>query len=258
MTGKMKAPVLFVGHGSPMNAIEDNEFTRSWQKIADSIPRPTAILAVSAHWYTAGSRTSDAETPELIYDMYGFPDALYQVKYPVPGAPELARMTQTLLQRNVELDTDWGIDHGTWSVLCKMYPEANIPVYQLSVDHQANAEAHFQMGQQLRSLREQGVLIFGSGNVVHNLARLDWENRGGYPWAVAFDGYIKEKILAREYESVIHYKKAGSSAALAFSRPDHFYPLLYALGAAEESDTISVYNDACTLGSISMTSYLFS
>lgn len=257
MTTPAKAPVLFVGHGSPLNAIESNQYTRGWQEIAGKIPRPAAILAVSAHWYTDGSKINDQEEPKTVYDMYGFPDALYKVSYNVPGAPELARITKNLISRKVEFDNSWGIDHGTWSVLCKMYPEADIPVYQLSVDRTAGAEVHFQIGRNLRRLREDGVLIFASGNVVHNLSKVDWEMDGGYSWAVEFDGYIRGKILARDYQGVINYQSAGPSAELAFRRPDHFYPLLYALGASEAADSLSIYNESCTLGSISMTSYLF-
>ncbi|WP_371380951.1 4,5-DOPA dioxygenase extradiol [Sporomusa aerivorans] len=252
-----KAPVLFVGHGSPLNAIEDNKYTKGWQEIAGKIPRPSAILSVSAHWYTDGSKINDAEKPRTVYDMYGFPDELYKVAYNVPGAPELAKITKDLIPGKVLIDNSWGIDHGTWSVLCKMYPEADIPVYQLSVDGKASAEVHFQIGRNLRSLREKGVLIFASGNVVHNLSKVDWKMDGGYSWAVEFDGYIKGKILAGEYQDVINYKSAGKSADLAFYHPDHFYPLLYVLGASETTDRISVYNESCTLGGLSMTSYLF-
>lgn len=257
MTTTTKAPLLFVGHGSPLNAIEDNSYTKSWQGIAAKIPRPSAILSVSAHWYTDGSRINDTAKPKIIYDMYGFPDELYKVMYNAPGAPELARITKNLIQRDVRVDNSWGIDHGTWSVLYKMYPEADIPVYQLSVDGNANAEVQFQIGQQLRTLREQGVLIFASGNVVHNLAKVNWNMSDGYSWAVEFDGYIKDKILAREYQDVINYKSAGRSAELAFYQPDHFYPLLYVLGASEKTDRLSIYNESCTLGALSMTSYLF-
>lgn len=257
MTTTAKAPLLFVGHGSPLNAIEDNSYTKTWQEIAAKIPRPTAILSVSAHWYTAGSRINDTAKPKVIYDMVGFPAELYEVAYNAPGAQELAGITTNLIQREVRVDNSWGIDHGTWSVLYKMYPEADIPVYQLSVDGNASAKVHFQIGQQLRSLREKGVFIFASGNVVHNLVKLNWEMDGGYSWATEFDEYIKGKVLAREYQAIINYKSAGKSAELAFYQPDHFYPLLYVLGAAEETDRLSIYNESCTMGALSMTSYLF-
>ena len=252
-----KMPILFVGHGSPMNAIEDNSYTRGWEEIARKIPKPEAILSVSAHWYTQGSRITDAAFPKTIYDMYGFPDELYQVVYNAPGAPELARMTKKLVSREIQIDNSWGIDHGTWSVLHKMYPKADIPVYQLSVDSSASAETHFLIGQELGALREKGVLIFGSGNVVHNLAKINWEMHAGYSWAVEFDDYIKNKIIDKQYRDVIHYERAGKSSELAFFTPDHFYPLLYTLGAAREDDRLSILNNACTMGSLSMTCYLF-
>ncbi len=250
-------PVLFVGHGSPMNAIEDNLYTKVWEEIALRIPRPEAILSVSAHWYTNGSRITDAEQPKTIYDMYGFPDELYQVTYPSPGAPELAHITKRLISRDVQIDNSWGIDHGTWSVLHKMYPKADIPVYQLSLDSNAGTETHFRIGQEISTLREKGVLLFASGNVVHNLSKINWGMKTGYPWAVEFDDYIKNKISNRQYQDVLNYELAGDSSELAFYTPDHFYPLLYVLGASKAEDRLSVFNHSCTMGSLSMTSYLF-
>lgn len=252
-----KMPVLFVAHGSPMNAIEDNEYTRNWAKIANEIPKPEAILVVSAHWYTKGSRITDEAHPKMVYDMYGFPDELYKVGYNAVGSPELAHFTKNLIKRDVKIDNSWGYDHGTWSVLRKMYPEADIPVYQLSVDSSANAETQFQIGQEISSLRERGVLIVGSGNIVHNISEISWEMGGGLPWAVDFDNYIKDKIIKRQYENVVNYKSSGKSSELAFHTPDHFYPLLYVLGASRKDDKLSIFNNSCTMGSLSMTSYLF-
>jgi len=252
-----KMPALFVGHGSPMNAIEDNDYTRNWAKIASEIPKPEAILAVSAHWYTSGSRITDEEYPKMVYDMYGFPEELYRVVYKAKGSPELAHLTKDLIKRTVKVDNSWGYDHGTWSVLSKMYPEADIPVYQLSIDNNASAENHFQIGQEISSLRDKGVLIFGSGNVVHNLSEISWGMVGGHPWAVDFDHYIKNEIIKREYQDVINYENAGKSSELAFFTPEHFYPLLYILGASKEDDRVSIFNDSCVMGSLSMTSYLF-
>lgn len=254
---RKKMPALFVGHGTPMNAIEDNQYTRNWRAVADEFPKPKAILAISAHWYTSGSLVNDETNPKMVYDMYGFPDELYKVVYGAKGAPKLAHLTKDLIKSSVKIDNSWGYDHGTWSVLCKMYPEADIPVYQLSVDRNASAEIHFQIGQQISALREEGVLILGSGNVVHNLSKISWEMEGGHPWAIDFDSYIKNKISSREYENVINYKTAGKSSELAFYTPDHFYPLLYILGASREDDTLKIFNDSCDLGSLSMTSYLF-
>lgn len=252
-----RMPALFVGHGSPMNAIEDNEYSRNWAKIAGQIPRPEAILAVSAHWTTDGSRIMDEANPKMIYDMYGFPEELYKVEYKAKGAPELAGLTRSLISREVKVDNSWGYDHGTWSVLCRMYPKADIPVYQLSIDINASAGEHFKIGRELSALREKGVLILGSGNVVHNLSRINWGMAGGYPWAEEFDGYIKDSIVKGQYENVIDYKRAGKPAELAFSTTEHFFPLLYVLGASREDDRLAIFNDSCLMGSLSMTCYLF-
>lgn len=251
-------PVLFVGHGSPMNALEDNEFTKNWVKIAQLFPRPKAILSISAHWYTDGTRITDDAFPRTVYDMYGFPEELYQIVYKAPGAPELAHLAKSLIHRETIIDNKWGFDHGTWSVLHKMYPEADIPVFQLSVDRNADARIHYEIGEELKNLREQGVLIFASGNVVHNLQMVNWNMEKGYPWAEEFDQYIKEKIFHKEYEDVIHYERAGKSSQLAIPTPDHFYPLLYVLGATDDSDQLTVFNESCVLGGLSMTSYILS
>jgi 4,5-DOPA dioxygenase extradiol len=252
-----KMPVIFIGHGSPMNAIEDNKFTRKWSEIAAGIPKPEAIMAISAHWYTDGVRIMDEVNPKIIYDMSGFPKELYEVEYKAVGAPELAHFTKSLIDTSITIDNSWGYDHGTWAVLNVMYPNADIPVYQLSVNSRASADAHFAIGKQLKVLRDKGVLIFGSGNVVHNLARVNWDMDGGYDWAYDFDNYIKDKISKREYHQVIEYQKAGKSAELAFTTPDHFFPLLYVLGALNEDDRVLVYNNSCVMGSLSMTSYVF-
>ncbi len=252
-----RMPALFIGHGSPMNAIETNEYAKAWEALGKQLTKPKAILSVSAHWFTKGTRITDAEKPRMVYDMYGFPDALYRVAYQPEGAPELARKAITLISKAVTVDNSWGIDHGTWSVLCRMFPDADIPVFQLSVDANADAQTHFQIGRELAPLREEGVMIFGSGNVVHNLSRVNWEMAGGYPWATAFDQYIKNQMVSGNYDGVLQYKKAGPSAAQAFYTPDHFNPLLYVLGAADEKDKLMVFNDSCTLGALSMTSYLF-
>lgn len=250
-------PVMFVGHGSPMNAIEENRFSDQWKMLGARLPSPQAILCVSAHWFTHGSKVADSPTPKMIYDMYGFPDELYRVSYQAPGSPHFAGVVKELLGDEVQIDNSWGIDHGTWSVLCRVYPAANIPVFQLSVDKDTTTSDCFRIGSRLRALREQGVLIIGSGNVVHNLARIDWDTEGGYAWAEEFDGYIKDAILNRGYEKVNHFEQAGAAAALACPTVDHFAPLLYVLGAVDKNDRITVFNNACVLGSLSMTSYLF-
>lgn len=251
-----RMPALFAGHGSPMNAIEDNQFTRSWKEIARRLPRPEAILSVSAHWYTEGTFTSDTEHPRTVHDMYGFPRPLYEVRYDAPGSPALAeRLIAQLPQASV--DNSWGLDHGTWSVLRHMFPQADIPVVQLSVDARAQAQVHFDLGRALRPLRDEGVLIFGSGNVVHNLRLIDWNQPGGFDWADEFDATIRERIEAGDYAGVVDYRSVGLSAVQAFSTPDHFFPLLYVLGAADSTDTLTVFNDARQMGSLSMTGYLF-
>lgn len=254
---KEKMPALFVGHGSPMNAIEDNAYSRTWFKLGKELKRPEVILVISAHWYTNGLRVSNTALPKMVYDMYGFPEALYRVKYAAKGSPETARLVEALSVTGIQIDNSWGIDHGAWSVLCNMYPEADIPVLQLSVDATSDAYTQFIVGKQLASLRDQGVMILGSGNVVHNLARLDWDQESGFPWALEFDQYTKSRVESREYDAVVDYKKAGDCSKDAFSTPEHFYPLLTVLGASDSEDQLTIFNEACTMGSLSMTSYLF-
>lgn len=257
INAKQKMPILFVGHGSPINAVEDNTFTMNWAKTAEKIPKPKAILSVSAHWFTEGTRINDLDKPEMIYDMYGFPRELYELVYAAPGAPQLAHAAKSLIGNETAIDNTWGLDHGTWSVLCHMYPHADIPVCQLGIDALSGPETHFEIGRKLSALREQGVLILGSGNIVHNLSRLGWEMQSGYPWAVEFDGYIRKKAEAKQYDDILHYTNAGECSRYAFVTPEHFYPFLYVLGAAEAYNKLTVFNDACVMGSISMTSYLF-
>lgn len=250
-------PVLFVGHGSPMNAIEDNSFTHNWQKIAGKIPRPKAILVISAHWFTSGSRIMDAENPTTIYDMYGFPMDLYEIKYNAPGAPALAHEVKKLITSKVEIDNSWGLDHGAWSVLHRMYPKADIPVTQLSIDYNAAPEVHYGIGREITKLRQEGILILASGNVVHNLSLVDFDQKGGFDWAHQFDKYIKTQVLKNDHDAILDYQSAGSSARLSVPTPDHFFPLLYALGASSPNDHIEVFNEEAVYGSLSMTSYLF-
>lgn len=254
---KQRMPALFVGHGSPLNAIEDNLYSRAWRQAGKALPRPEAILSVSAHWYTAGTRVNDSTRPNMIYDMYGFPDELYRVVYPAPGSPELAHSARSLISRDVQVDNTWGLDHGTWSVLHRMYPGADIPVFQLSIDSHAPASVHYSIGQEIGALRDQGVMILGSGNVVHNLSLISWSMQDGFPWAQEFDAFINDKIINRDFPPVIDYSSAGDSARLAFFTPEHYFPLLYVLGAARKDDQLRVFNDSITMGSVSMTSYVF-
>ena len=251
-----KMPVLFVGHGSPMNAIEDKHFTCGWEKLADRIPRPKAILVISAHWTTPGTKVTDSLKPRQIYDMYGFPRELYEVVYEPAGAPEIAQWVPNLTPQ-AEIDNSWGLDHGAWSVLKRIYPEADIPVFQMSLDQSASRQYHYETGRRLKPLRDQGVLILGSGNIVHHLGLVNWSLDGGYDWAVEFDQYIKSSILNRDHESVIDYRQAGECAHTAVPTTEHFDPMLYVLEATDDTDQIFIFNEMCTLGSISMTSYLF-
>lgn len=250
-------PTLFIGHGSPMNAIEDNKFVRQWEAMGERIPRPEAILSISAHWYTNKTRIMDEESPKTIYDMYGFPEELYKIVYDAKGSKTLANRTIQLIEQDIEIDNTWGYDHGTWSVLHRMYPKADIPLIQLSVDRYASMEDHYRMGKQLAELRKEGILIFGSGNVTHNLSKANWKMEGGYDWAEEFDGYIKNSILQGNHQNVIDYKNIGDPGKLAVPISDHYAPLLYVLGALSGEERVTVFNDECIMGSLSMTSYLF-
>lgn len=251
-----RMPVLFVGHGSPMNAIEENIYSKSWGDMGKRLGKPKAILAISAHWQSDSLKISTSDSYRQIYDMYGFPDELYQVKYHPPGAPTFATRITHLFGDQIIVDNGWGIDHGIWSVLMNMYPEADVPVIMMSVGIRQTAQEQFEIGRKLRQLREEGVLILGSGNVVHNLSLVNWGMDGGYDWAHQFDGYIKQNILEKKFENVIRYQQSGVSEK-AFSTVEHFYPLLNVLGAVEDKDRVLVWNESYQLGAISMTSYLF-
>ena len=247
-------PALFIGHGSPMNAIEDNEFSRAWTEAARSLPKPKAVLCVSAHWETAGTRVTAMEQPKTIHDFYGFPPALFEKRYPAPGSPDLARTAQGLARKSpIELDSDWGLDHGAWSVLCRMFPDADVPVVQLSLDQRKAPAAQYELGRELRGLRKKGVLILGSGNIVHNLREMVWEDTA-YDWALAFDERMKGLILSRDHDAIIGYSKLGRSAGLAVPTTEHYLPLLYVLGTQDESDGVAFFAEKVTLGSMSMRS----
>ncbi len=247
-------PVLFIGHGSPMNAIEDSEFSRAWAEAARSLPRPRAVLCVSAHWETPGTRVTAMEQPKTIHDFHGFPRPLFEKRYPAPGSPDLARMTQEMLREShVELDREWGLDHGAWSVLCRMFPEADVPVVQLSLDQRKPPALHYELGRELKGLRKKGVLILGSGNIVHNLREIAWEDTA-YDWALGFDARMKDVILSGDHEAIIDYTKLGRSAHLAVPTLEHYLPLLYVLGARDKADRVGFFAEKVTLGSMSMRS----
>lgn len=252
-----KMPFLFVGHGSPMNAVEDNIFTSDWRRIGKLLPEPQAVLVISAHWYTRGTRITGQSLPPMIYDMFGFPNYLYQIKYPTTNVDAWVSKTLELFDFPVLKDQEWGIDHGAWSVLNQMFPEGGFPVYQLSIDRTLSMDEQFKIGRKLSGLREQGVLIIGSGNIVHNLSLLDWHTNLGFEWAKQFDDYIADRILKRDYHRVLQYESAGPSAKKAFTTLEHFLPLVYILGLVDATDEVTIFNHGCTLGSISMTSYLF-
>ena len=245
-------PVLFIGHGSPMNAIEDNEFSLAWQEAAREIPQPKAILCISAHWETRASLVTAMEAPPTIHDFYGFPRPLFEKQYPAPGSPDLAaRIIELADGSSVLPDQSWGLDHGTWSVLCRMYPEALVPVVQLSLDRSHENTHHYQLGRELRQLRQECVLIIGSGNIVHNLRMMVWEDTA-FDWAVEFDAKVKQWILEEDHDAIIHYEKHGKPAMLAVNSAEHYLPLLYILGLKEANEPVSFFADKIFGGSISM------
>ena len=252
MTERM--PILFVGHGSPMNAVEDNEFSQAWIEAGKALPHPEAILCISAHWETNGTLVTAMEKPRTIYDFYGFPPELYAMMYSAPGSPQLAQHVRDLTTGDeIAPDLTWGLDHGTWSVLTRLFPMADVPVVQLSLDVIKNTQAHYDLGKKLKNLRGEGVLIIGSGNIVHNLRMVVFEDTA-YKWAVEFDGKVKQWILADDYEPIIHYEKQGSVAELAINSAEHYKPLLYVLGAKEAGEPVRFFAEKVWGGSLSMRS----
>jgi 4,5-DOPA dioxygenase extradiol len=256
-TGKM--PVLFVGHGSPMNAIEENEFVKGFRQIGREIETPSAILCISAHWETRGTYVTAMPNPRTIHDFGGFPKELYEVQYPAPGDPALARQTQQMITgTSVQLDEHWGLDHGAWSVIKHLYPKANIPVIQMSLDTRKSPTAHYELAKELARLRRKGVLIIGSGNMVHNLRLVAWDrlNESGYgfDWAIEASEKMKTCIQNGDHNPLIQYGKQGKAFNLAIPTPDHFLPLLYTLALQEGNEEISLFNDKAIAGSLTMTS----
>lgn len=254
-----KLPVLFIGHGSPMNGIEDNEFSNTWKKFGKEIPKPKAVLVISAHWLTNGTQITAMNNPKTIHDFGGFPQALFDVEYPANGNPALAKFTSDLItSTNVGLDHDWGLDHGTWTVVRHMYPNADIPVLQLSIDYNKPAQYHYDLAKQLASLRKKGVLIIGSGNMVHNLRMVAWDkmqqDNYGFDWAIEMNSVFKEKIGNNDFKSLIEYEKLNKAAKLAIPTPDHYFPLIYAMALQDKKDEISFFNDKLVGGSLNMTS----
>lgn len=248
-------PAIFFGHGNPMNALMRNDYTEGWAAIGAEIPRPKAVLCVSAHWYLPGTLVTAMSAPRTIHDFGGFPQELYEVKYPAPGDPELARRIQVLLApTHVGLDTRWGLDHGTWSVLCHLFPEADVPVVQLSIDETQPPEFHYEVGKRLADLRDEGVLVMGSGNLVHNLHTYAWGRQTVAPldWAVRFEEQAREMLLSGDDAPLIGYETLGRDARLSAPTPDHYLPLLYVLGLRREGDQVSFPVEGFDGGSVSM------
>ena len=233
-------PVLFVGHGNPMNAITQNEFTDGWRLTGEALPKPSAIICISAHWETNGTFVTAMEEPKTIHDFYGFPPALFDVQYPAPGSPQLAtEMKDTITKTLVELDHKWGLDHGCWSVVKKMFPSADIPVIELSLDYTKPSQWHYELAGELSFLRRKGALIIGSGNMVHNLRLLNWQGTGGFEWAIEANEKIKNLISNNEHQQLIHYNSLGKDIQLAVPTPEHFLPLLYVLGLKDDKDSFT-------------------
>ncbi|MFZ2310134.1 MAG: 4,5-DOPA dioxygenase extradiol [Patescibacteria group bacterium] len=251
-------PAIFIGHGSPMNAIEDNIYTQAWQELGKTLPRPKAILCISAHWYTDKTAVSDSEKPKQIYDFYGFPDELYEVNYPVTGSPELAKTVKELLVplTTIEYDNSWGIDHGAWVPLKNIFPEANIPTVQLSINYNQPAEFHYLLGQALKPLRQQGVMIICSGNIVHNLGLMSFEDNKPYSWATDFDNLVWKLLNKPDYNQLVDFKSLGKEYNLAIPTPDHYLPFLYFLGLQENNEKLTSFIDGLVYKSISMRSLI--
>lgn len=255
-----KMPVLFIGHGSPMNAVAENAYTRSLNELVKKLPRPKAILCVSAHWMSEGTWITHMEHPRTIHDFYGFPQQLFEIQYPAPSDPKTAEAIQLqIADPQIQLDSEmWGFDHGTWSVLRHMYPDADIPVMQLSIYMKQPPSYHFKLGAQLKKLREQGVLIVGSGNIVHNLRQISWDTDApAFDWAIEFDQWVKQKLESRDFESIVKDAMSSDVGKLSHPSPDHWYPFLYSLGAAEKDEELHFVHEEMQNASISMRSVCF-
>ena len=257
-----KMPLLFLGHGSPMNAIEDNAFVQGFINVGKAIQKPKAILCISAHWETKGTFVTAMEHPRTIHDFGGFPRELFNVQYPAPGSPTLAQETKNIVQKTViELDTHWGLDHGAWSIIKHLYPNADVPVIQMSIDYTKPAQYHFELAKELAILRTKGILIVGSGNMVHNLRMVAWDKLKGDPfafdWAMEANEKMKSFILNENFQSLIDYDKQGKAFDLAIPTPEHYLPLIYTLALKHKTDSISLFNDLPVGGSLSMTSVKF-
>lgn len=253
-----KMPVLFLGHGSPMNAIEENEFVKGFRNISTTFETPKAILCISAHWETRGTQVTAMQTPRTIHDFGGFPKELFEVQYPAPGSPELAQQTQQIIQsEKIILDESWGLDHGAWSVIKHLYPKANIPVIQMSLDIGKSAKEHYEIAQELNQLRSKGILIVGSGNIVHNLRQVAWnklDSPFGYDWALEVQSKVNNWIINKNHDALINFEKQGKAFKMAIPTPEHYLPLLYTLALQENNEETTIFNDQPLAGSLTMTS----
>jgi 4,5-DOPA dioxygenase extradiol len=259
-----RMPVLFVGHGSPMNIISENSYTEDISKAAKELPKPRAILVISAHWLTNGTFVGCMERPRTIYDFYGFPEELYEIRYPCNGAPELAKLaTDMVKSANVKCDTGWGLDHASWAVLKHMYPKADVPVFEMSLDYSPyndwkpkSLEYHYKLASELEHLREKGVLIMGSGNIVHNLGLVDFDTDAKpFPWAVKFDENVKTALLNREHEALLNYLELGEEARYAVPTLDHYLPMIYVLGLQQKDEQLKFIHEGFQNGSVSMRAF---
>lgn len=248
-------PVLFVGHGNPMNAIEDNSFSQNWRRIVQHIPKPLVIVVMSAHWVTAGHYLTSNLQPETIHDFYGFPDALYAVRYQAAGSPALVQDLHSSLAF-LKPNDQWGLDHGAWSILNQMYPQADIPVLQLSVNNELSPWEEAQILKQIQFLRNYGVLFIGSGNIIHNLGLINWQDPRPYDWAVEFDLQVKHLLEKRDLYSLAHYATLGKSAHYSIPTDDHYRPMLAALALAKSSDQLHFFNEEVLMGSVGMRSFI--
>jgi 4,5-DOPA dioxygenase extradiol len=254
-----RMPVLFVGHGSPMYAIEENEFVQTWRDMGDTLPVPKAIICISAHWETRSTQVTTMKHPPTIHDFGGFPRELYEINYPAPGNPELAKEAINLIKSSPVLpDEKWGLDHGAWSVIRRIYPKADIPVIQLSLDYNKSPKEHYELAKELVSLRDKGVLIIGSGNIVHNLRQVAWDKPDdqeyGYDWTIEANETVKKLISDNKHNELINYKSLGKAVDMAVPSADHYLPLLYALALKKEDEEVSFFNDKAVMGSLTMTS----
>lgn len=256
MSNVPRLPAIFVGHGNPMNALAQNDYTRAWQSIGASIPKPRAVLSISAHWYIPDTAVTAMPTPKTIHDFGGFPRELFEFQYPAPGSPEVAAEVRDLIGASMQLDQYWGLDHGTWGVLCHVFPEADVPVVQLSISRTLAPRDHYQLGRALAPLRDRGILIVGSGNLIHNLREYAWGEGGvePYDWALRFEAQMKAAMLAGNHQQLIEYESLGRDARLAAPTPEHYLPLLYVLGAQTAGDAVSFPVQGIDGGSISMLS----